>query len=122
MSALVSAAELNSLRALVESGMETDVTIKRHTTAQADFGDVDTFTEVATVKGWIREITTQTATIGEVGGVIAIAETHRLFVPVGTDIQSGDIVIVSGQSFRVQHTDETNTYETHITAMLRRAE
>ncbi len=122
MTGLISASEMAALRATVESGMETDVTIRRHTTTEAEFGDVDAFVTVATVKGWIREITSNASVIAEIGGVIAVAETHRLFVPVGTDIESGDIVIVEGESFRVQHTDQTNTYETHITAILRRAD
>jgi hypothetical protein len=122
MSALLSATELAALRDLVESGMETDVTIRRRTTVEGDLGDVATFTTVAAVKGWIREITTAAAGIGEVGGVVAIPETHRLFVPVGTDLESGDLVIVNGDGFRVQHTDAGGTYLTHLTAILRRSE
>jgi hypothetical protein len=122
MSPLLAASELDALRDLVESGMETDVTIRRHTTVEGEFGDVDTFVEVERAKGWLREITTASANIDKVGGVIAVAETHRLFVPVGTDIQSGDVVLANGEHFRVQHTDASSTYLTHITAMLRRGD
>ncbi len=119
---LISATEIAALRGVVESGMESTVVIKRLTTSEADFGDATAFTTVATVKGWLREITTVAAGIGEVGGVTAVAETHRLFVPVGTDLRSGDIVLVNGESFRVQHTDASSTYLTHLTAILRRSE
>lgn len=119
---LINASELAAVRETAESGMITDVTIKRSSIVETPEGSEDRWTTVVTVKGWLTEQTRPGAALGEVGGVQAVAGVYRLFVPVGTDIQANDQVLVNGGIFIVQYTDAEGTYLPMLTAILRRAE
>lgn len=117
---LLSAAEMAAIRTVAESGMVDTVVIKRRSTTEGDYGDVSGYTEVATVRGWITELTSTTAALENVGNVEALAGSYRLFVPVGTDLRPHDEVTVNGHDYIVQNTDEGNTYEPMLRAFLRR--
>ena len=120
MTALVSDSEMAAIRQTAESGMVTTVVIKRRTLIENDYGSQESYATVATVQGWMTELTPTGASIGEVGGVQALAGVYRLFVPVGTDVQPEDQVLIGGLTFMVQHSDEGGTYLPFLTVIMRR--
>jgi len=124
--------ELANLRSLAEMGMQSDVTIKKRTPITSEsapenvYGD-DGVTHVesaiyseANVKGWLYSTPSPVITV--VGGVMALVNTYRLFVPVGTNIESGDHVVIDGNEFIVSDTVAESTWLPLLNVSLRRAE
>ena len=105
-----------------QSGMVTPVTIKRETTGAGPYGDdVATFAVLSTVNGWLFSEPSPVITM--VNGVQqALVNTYRLFLPVGTDIQSGDQVVIEGNSFTVSDTNAESTWLPLLRVSLRRLE
>jgi len=121
---LISASQLAHVQKVVELGMVTDVTIVNHTTADSPFSDDEYVQEATssrqTLKGWLREV--PAGTIDVVSGVMANTGVYRLFLPVGTNINNGDRVIVNGEEFVVQDTNADSTYQATLRVSLKRAE
>lgn len=120
---LVTTTELEALRGVIESGMETTVTILRRTSSDNPYGDdqTDAYTpQSATVKGWLR--TVPEGTIDVVSGVMADVSIYRLFVPVGTDIRNGDRLMIEGRRYTVTDTNKESTYQVALKCSLRRLE
>jgi hypothetical protein len=113
---LISSTEMAALRGFAESGMQTTVSAYHQITTAGDSGRTTSYpaTPDVTVLGWIIEVTSQGATLGPVAGEVGIVETHRLLVPYGTDIRSGDKVTSGASVFQVQHTSAENTYQPYF--------
>lgn len=120
---LVSDSQIASLRKIAELGMQTDVVIHKRT-----FNDTNPYsddeviaTDVPTVvRGWLR--TSPAGEIKSLTGQIAVVTTHRLLLPVGTDITSGDQVTIDGTTYTVQETTQSNTWRVLIHCQLERTE
>jgi hypothetical protein len=121
---LVSVDEIAAIRAVAESGMETPVAVYRRTTVQTDDGQESVYlgTPNFTINGWLTEMTAQGSGINVLAGLVGVVETHRLMVPVGTDIRSGDKVVIQGVSYLVQHPSTGDTYAAVLTCWLRSIE
>ena len=119
---LLSTSEMAAIRATAESGFITPVTIQRRTLVVNDYGSQEQYTTIATVDGWMTEVTPNGTGLTEVGGVQAVPGNYRLFVPVGTDIRSADLVTLGGLDFVVQHTDEGGSYLPFLTIIMQRAD
>lgn len=121
---LVSESQLNALRKVIETGLVTDVTIINATQADNPFSDDEYVQEAEgsreTVKGWLREV--PAGTIDVVSGVMANTGMYRLFLPLDTHINNGDRVIVNGEQFIVQDTNQDSTYKVTLRVSLARAE
>ena len=122
MSGLVSDKEMAALRGVALSGMVTPVEVKRRSLVETVEGSEERYTTIGTVDGWMTEVTSDTTSTGIIGGVQAAPTVYRLFMPVGTDILSDDEVVVSGETFIVQHTNSDNTYLPLLSVALRRPE
>ena len=124
---LVTDAQVAALRSVAERGLKDTVTVYRRTAlAESDpdniYGD-DTETWVAqspTVKGWL--FSTPSPSIDEFNGRMALVNTYRLFLPVGTEVESGDQVDINGHRFVVSDTVEESTWLPILRCSLRRAE
>jgi len=119
---LVTSGQMAALQGVIESGMTTDVTILSRTETDNAYGDqqTDTWTASGTVKGWLR--TVPEGTIDIVSGVQADVAIFRLFVPVGTDINNNDRLLIDGRRYVVTDTNVESTYQTALKCSLRRAE
>lgn len=115
-------AQLRALQRIAERSLDTDVEIYKRSTTSSAYGDNDTeaFTYSKTVKGWIRAVPEDSVTLGY--GQEQVPATHRLFVPLGTDIDSYDKVHIEGREFRVIDTSVESTYKVFLKCMLRRSE
>jgi hypothetical protein len=113
--------QLGALREVAESGMTTDVQIIRQAMVRDSSPNGDDYiteTTVTTVKGWLYSTPTPERTVD--GGSIITANTYRLFVPVGTDVQNSDVVVVNNDRYTVSDTDHESTWNPMLTVSLRR--
>jgi len=120
---LVSDSQMVQLRSVAELGMQSTVVIYKRTfndTNPYSDDEVVATTATTTVKGWLR--TVPVGDLTSIDGQIAVATSHRLFVPVGTDIASNDRVSVDGIMYTVQETTVTNTWRVLIRCQLERVE
>lgn len=60
------------------------------------------------VKGWLHSTPAQVQEIDS--GAIVTVNTYTLRVPVGTDIENGDEVILGGDTYVVSSTNKENTW------------
>ena len=132
MSGWFTTSELGYIRSLAQIGMQSDVTIQKRTpiTDESDpaniYGDdgvVHTTvvpTSGVSVKGWLYSQVSPVITV--VGGKMALVNTYRLFLPVGTDIDSGDHVVIGNNEFIVSDTTAESTWLPLLNVSLRRVE
>lgn len=121
--------QLEHVRDVAKLGMITPITIYRRSEATPpadDYGDdYLSFTQTSesrktTVKGWFYS--TPAAMQDTDTGAIVTANTYRLFVPVGTDISTGDTVMVGSDEYTVSDTTVEGTWLPLLTANLRKRE
>jgi hypothetical protein len=118
--------ELDSVRELALPGMTSPVTIKRRSVnpdndpSQIYGTTSESFTVTETVGGWLFSTPSPVITI--VGGEMALVNTYRLFLPVGTAVTSGDRVVIGGSEFIVSDTTEESTWLALLRCSLRRVE
>ena len=120
---LVSDSQMAQLRTVAEMGMQSLVVITKRT-----FDDTNPYTDdevvaseyTITTYGWLRS--TPAGDIRSLNQMQAVVSSHRLFVPVGTDIATGDHVTVDGIEFTVQDTGVESTWKTVIRCILERIE
>jgi hypothetical protein len=118
---LLTTAQMGALREVAMMGMTTPVQILRTAMirdSSPNGDDLISETTVTTVNGWMYS--TPTPERQQDGGSIITANTYRLFLPVGTDIRDGDVVVVSGDRFSVTDTDAESTWNPMLTITLRR--
>jgi hypothetical protein len=109
---LLSADELAAIQAVAESGLRDSVAIYRRTKAQTANGWVDAWPETPdeTVLGWLYEQTSIGTDIGVNAGAMGLPEQLWLRVAIGTNLNSGDQVVVGGVRFTIEHTSSSDTY------------
>jgi hypothetical protein len=102
--------------------MVTDVTILKRSQADNAFEDSASGwpTTGETVKGWLRTVPEGTTDV--LSGIMADVSMYRLFLPVGTDINNGDRVLIDGRNFAVIDTNKESTYQVVLKCSLRRVE
>ncbi len=118
---------MEGIRSLVKIGMTTPVEIFRpNLDADADpsnvFGsDQKTYTSIGTILGWVFELTNPSY-IGIGVGVQSYMMYYRMFVPVGTEIDSGYRVVIASTRYIVEDAAEDDTWQPMKRCTLRRLE
>ncbi len=118
---LLSASELEAVQAVGFSGMTTPVAIYHGAVVRTDNGQKWAYPATAdvTTVGWLREMTGSSAKLNVIDGQTAISETHRLFLPVGTDCRTGDKVVIGGTAYTAQHQNQHDTYPAMMVVWMR---
>jgi len=128
--AFLTANQLERIRDVAKLGMQTPISIYARSEGDIpsggdygdDFVDYDQTNESrrTVVKGWFFS---QPAQVQDVDtGMITTTTTYRLFLPVGTDINAGDRVVVGADAYTVSDTDREGTWLPMLTANLRKRE
>ena len=117
---LISASELEGLRQVAESGMTTPATLQRRQNVSDADGQHSTWTSIGTITGWLYSQPTPMITVN--AGQQVLVNTYRWFCPVGTDIRSGDKLIVGGSEYTVSDTTGESTWLPLLRCSLRRLE
>jgi len=122
--ALISDAELLAIQDLAESGMISTVAVYKQTIVTTDDGQKTTYPSMPSfsVAGWLFNQTGTGGTISVLDGGGGIAQQIRLIVPVGTNIISGDKIVVSGETYFCQYTTAGDTYPPFMRVYLRTIE
>jgi len=119
MTGLLSASQMGALSKLVKRGMDTDVRIYDHVVTETDNGSAESWVARSEwVKGWMYVTTTPVMTVGS--GLQALVNTQRLYLELGTDIETGDRVEVGGAMFTVEDTTKENTIQAMLTVSMKR--
>jgi hypothetical protein len=113
MSGWFTEGELSYIRGLAKIGMQSDVIIQKRTPVTDEDDGVS-------VKGWLYSQVSPVITV--VGGKMALVNTYRLFLPVGTDINPGDHAVIEGNEFIVSDTTAESTWLPLLNVSLRRVE
>jgi hypothetical protein len=102
-------------------GMQTPVTIQRRTVSSDEEGDdLVTFVDVTPVGGLNGWIHSTPAFIQRVdSGMLVTANTFVLYLPLGTDVQPGDMTYVGGEEYTISDTTEDNTWKGFLRCALR---
>ena len=118
---MISPTEIAALQGFAELQMTTEVGVMRQTIIEGPQGDDESvFATAGIVYGWLSS--RPSPIITEVGGVQALVNTYALYLPVGTDIASGDQVIIAGRIFNCSDTTSESTLQPMLEVSLRRAE
>jgi hypothetical protein len=119
---LLSPAQLGALQKIALSGMKTPVTIQRKTMTDSAYGDAEevSYVTVTTATGWFYSTPTPVATID--GGSVVTVNTYRLFLPVDTNVQDGDQILVDDARYVVTDTTKESTWKALLACSLRKRE
>lgn len=123
MAGLLSSSQLAAVQEVALRGMQTQVTIKRRVTVDSDYGDGESVTYqtvVATTKGWFYSRPTPVQ--DDDSGSLTTVNTYRLYLPVGTDVRVGDLVIVGQTAYVVSDTTAESTWLALLNVSLRKRE
>ena len=109
---------------LANAAMDEPITIRHKKPFEKDpdnpYGD-DTLTfedETTEVLGWA--VSSLTKSIDTSGALTAVAETDTLRLPVGTRIDTGDEVIIKGETWTVADTSSDETYPAMLKVSIQR--
>jgi hypothetical protein len=118
---LLSASQLAAIQGVAQSGMTKTVSIYHGTSIKTDNGQKWGYpaTPDLTALGWITELTPNSTKLDVINGQTSLSETHRMFLPIGTDCRSGDKVVSGSTTFIVQHTNSDDTYPAALTCAMR---
>jgi len=122
--ALLTAKQMTSIQRLGEQSFKIEVEVQHKLPFEKDdsnpMGDsVLTYKSVTTkVKGWLVPDLDRALSVG-VAQVISAGD-FRLRLPVGTDVEPGDRVIVSGLSYAVTDSSTEQSWPEWITVRMRR--
>lgn len=131
MGRLLTDAQLASIQQIAKLGMQTKVTIERRTattgleTTDDPYGssvsfDANEDPERAVVYGMLHSTPTPVAQLNS--GQLVTINTYRLWVPVGTEIDPGDHVLIADHSYVVSDTTADETWPAFLACSLRMAE
>lgn len=123
---MLSLSQLRAIQKLGEKGMNIDVLIRRKSAQAKDpsnpYGDEDVVYEAIsaaiTVKGWLVPQLSKQLT--QSGGETNATGDFKLRVPVGTDIDPEDEVVIGGETYRVVDSTNEQSWPEWTTAQLRR--
>lgn len=115
---LVSQTQLAYLRRYANTGLQRPYQVLRKTRSETAYGSEETWTQVGSGVGWIRQMNTP-KTIIETGMIEGATGIHRLDADVNADIQNGDRIVMEGATFTVQSTNNEDTYRIFCTCALR---
>ena len=118
---LISDSELGALQDLVLSGLKTTVYVYNRSTVQTEDGQETGYptSPSFSVLGWLYEITPNATAMSSINGGETLSEIFRLLVPIGTNINPGDKIVIGAGTYYTQHTNADNTYPTSLSVALR---
>lgn len=117
---LISTSELAGLREIAESGMATPATLQRRVSVSDADGQHSAWADLGTITGWLFSTPTPLITVN--AGEQVLVNTYRWFCPVGTDIRSGDKLLITGSEYTVSDTTGESTWLPLLRCSLRRLE
>lgn len=115
---LVTPGMLTALRGFAYAGLQTEVHILRRQTMSNPYGDdSEAWVETAQTWGWFKQM--NDPYIREEVGVASTTGVFRLELPVGIELDVGDMVGVEGAEYMVENTSVEDTVQVFLEAYVR---
>lgn len=112
---LISPSELAAIQSLAESGMAATATVLRRVTVQTDNGQESQWATVGTdMACWIKQITGDASTLGSIAGGVGIAQLVNIRFAAGSDVLTGDRVVVGATTYDAQAANDSDTYPAYL--------
>ena len=122
MGELITTAQMEAIREIPLSGMQTPVSILRlESVANPDGDDTQVWAEIESTVGWIYEPLDYPKG-DSVGGIQGVANEFRAYLPVDADIVVGDKLGVDGGLYSVVNVNDADTYRPMTRVALRKVE
>jgi len=111
---MISAAQLAALQATANTAMDETITIKRNTGGVSDGagGKSEVLTVIATVSGNLAQPTA--GQLQNYDYLIGSLSAWQVRMPVGTNVQEGDVLTLGSQKLRVQVILQPQSYQTSM--------
>ncbi len=107
---LISQTELRGLQVIAESGMTQTATVLRQIILETDDGQEQVWATVGNdTPCWVFQLTPLAGVLGAISGAVAISQNFAFRCPLGTDVNTGDHVVVEGTTYLVENTSSRST-------------
>ena len=120
---LISPSELAAIQDLGLSGLTSTCTVYHRSTEVTANGQQNIWTAGATIPCWVYEITPTTVMLGTIDGAASLSQVFHVRVPMGSNVDSGDQLVLStfpGNTYIVQNTNNDGTYPVWLDCAVRR--
>lgn len=108
---LITPSEMAAIQAIGLSGMQSTAIILTRAIVQTDDGQENVWaTSSLDIPCWVREVTSPGRDLGSIAGAVNLVEEFLIRVPVGTEVRSGDRIVVGETTYDVQHSNNEDTY------------
>jgi len=115
---LISDSQMAALRKTAELGMIATVAIYYHTVIETEDGSEDAWVLAGTTKGWLYN--RPSGETGVHGGGMGHVEEYRLYLPVGTELDYNDRVVIGGHTYTVTDSTGESTWLPLLEATVKR--
>lgn len=120
---LVTDSMMRAVRAVGETGLQTELSILTRTIIEGTNGneDYETWATTDTVKAWVMQNDRGPVLhLDEHNGVIASIGRYRVQVPYDTVVEEGDMLGLNGEVFIANEVSNENTYNVFLTIIARK--
>lgn len=101
---LISPSELAAIQSLAESGMTSRATILTQSVVATDDGQENVWaTSALDVPCWVHYVTGVAQTLGALAGGVEISQTFAIRLPVGTEVNPADHIVVGSVTYVVDN-------------------
>lgn len=108
---LLEPSELFEIRGLAESGMASTATILTRAVVETEDGQESVWATVGDdVACWVRQITGDASTLGNIAGAVGISQLVNIRMPIGTEVSSGDRIAIGSTIYDAQAANIDDTY------------
>ena len=115
---LISDSQMAALRKTAELGMIATVAIYYHTVLETEDGSESAWVLGGTTKGWLYN--KPDANTQVVAGGQGHIEVYRLYLPVGTELDYNDRVVIGGHTYTVIDSTGESTWLPLLEATIKR--
>lgn len=123
MSMLVTPEMLSAVRAIGETGLQSEVSILRRAIVEGDDGDEDheVWATTDVVKAWIRQDDRGPVLhVGDMSAVVSSIGRYRIHMEHTVEIDEGDMIGVDGEIFIANEVNNENTIRVFTTVIGRK--
>lgn len=103
--------ELLEIQSLANSGMASTATILTRAVIETADGQESVWAQVGDeVPCWVKQLLGDSSTLGNIAGAVGIAQLVNIRFAIGTQVFSGDRIVVGSTIYDAQASNDSDTY------------